>query len=148
MKSTLIPAAPHDLTSGSHFARSAAVSRVVQRNHRITSTPRARAYRTTSGTQDASQPSSMSRYGQPLRAAKSAYCFCRTGSLGLSCSDSHDHATLPGRIQEVSASFDGGARSSTNVDAVTVARSPVIATRHGVANGPVAVIEASASLIV
>src|SRR3569833_1091378 len=102
----------------------------------------------TSGTQEASQPSSMSRYGQPLRAAKSAYCFCRTGAPGLSCSDSHDHATLPGRTQEVSAGSDGGARSSTKVDSVTVARSPVIATRHGVANDPAPVTAAAASLMV
>jgi hypothetical protein len=43
MKSTLTPATPHERISGSMVSRSATVSSDVQWNHRITSTPRARA---------------------------------------------------------------------------------------------------------
>jgi hypothetical protein len=71
----------------------------------------------------------------------------RTGSAGLLCSDSQDQATRPGRIHEVSASLDAGARSSTRVDPVTVARSPTTATRHGVDSAPAAVICGSGRVV-
>src|SRR5690349_12694841 len=132
MKSSFTPFAPHCLTLGSTVSRSCCVSRSVQCIHSRISTPCARAYRTSSGTHAALQPSSTSEYCQPLRAAKSTYCFCRAKSLGLECSLSHDHATLPGSIQLWSASFDGVARSSTSVEVLTVARSPTIAVRQGV----------------
>ena len=90
----------------------------------------------------------MSTYPQPLRWAKSMYCRCRAGSDGLACSVNHDHATVPGLIHDVSPTLDGGARSSTIVDSVTLRRSPTAAVRQGVASGSVAVTEALASFAV
>jgi hypothetical protein len=132
----MTPFTPQSLIRGSTVSRSAAVSSAVQCSHSTMSTPLARAYRVSSGTHAALHPSSTSTYGHPLRAAKSTYAFCRSKSLGLEFSLSHDHATLPGLTHDVSATFDGGAKSSTSVEPVTVARSPTIAVRHGVRSSP------------
>src|SRR5207253_2353950 len=81
------------------------------------------------------QPSSTRIPCQPCACAKSTYCRWRFASPGLPGSVSQDQATLPGLIQLVSGTLDGAARSSVSREVVTVARSPTIAARHGVAAG-------------
>src|SRR5947209_1437973 len=78
-------------------------------------------------------------YSQPILAAKSAAFSWSARSLLLAELDHHDHSERPGRIQEVSATFDGVARSVTSSLATTVPRLPTTIMRHGVVSVPLPV---------
>ncbi len=93
---------------------------------------RAWAYLTSVGTQLALQPASTSTRSQPIRAAKWVYFSCAARLPAGEPSDHQDHAAWPGLIQDVSATFDGMARSVTRSLSVTVAMSPTMRVRHGV----------------
>src|SRR2546429_2397353 len=131
-KSIFKPATPHDFHSGSLALRSAAVSRAEKLVQTNTPTCRALAYLTSVGIQLALHPASTRMYSQPIFAAKSAARSCAVRSLLLALSDHQDHSERPGLIQDVSATFDGLARSVTRSLSVTVARSASTMVRHGV----------------
>src|SRR5690242_15710756 len=95
------------------------------------------AYWTSCGIQLELQPASTRLYSQPIRAAKSTARFCASRFLLVVPSDHHDHSDRPALIQDVSATFEGLARSVIRSLSVTVARSPTIIIRHGVDSGPV-----------
>ena len=82
-----------------------------------------------------SQPASSSTYCQPRAAAARTYARWRARSPGLSGSDHHDQATRPGWIHDVSRMRDGRPSDSARSEPTTSARSPTIATRHGVVAG-------------
>src|SRR5436309_3458574 len=132
MKSIFSPATPHDFQSFSWELRSAAVSRAVKLVQIQTPTCFAAAYFTSVGIQLALHPASTRMYSQPIRAAKSAAASCAARFLLLVLSAHQDHSDRPAWIQDVSATFDGLARSVTRSLCATVARSPTIRVRHGV----------------
>src|SRR4051812_48466903 len=81
-------------------------------------------------------PSSTSAYSQRNAAARSTNGASRPYDFGLWRSDHHDHDARPGRIQLVSGSCEGSARSVTRLDSTSVdSLSPTITTRQGVAQG-------------
>src|SRR6266536_752719 len=101
------------------------------------------AYLTSVGIQLPSQPASTRMYSQPIFAAKSAAFFCALRSRLLAPFDHHDHSERPGLIHDVSATFDGAARSVIRSLSVTVARVPTTSVRQGVVRVPVPVSRAS-----
>src|SRR2546423_5523314 len=147
MKSIFRPATPHDFHSGSLALRSSAVSRAEKLVHTQTPTLRAWAYFTRVGIQLALQPASTRMYSQPIFAAKSAARSCASRLLLLAPSDHQDHSERPGRIHDVSATFDGAARSVTRSLSVTVASVPTTMVRHGVVSVPGLVSCASGSVM-
>src|SRR5947208_16241491 len=136
MKSIFSPAMPQDFHSGSCLSRCAWVASAGLLVQSHTPTCFALAYFTRVGIQLALQPASTRRYSQPIRAAKSAAAFCAARLWLLLLSDHHDHSERPALIQDVSAIFDGLARSVTRSLCVTVARSPMTIVRHGVVTVP------------
>src|SRR5262245_66447133 len=111
MWSIFRPTTPHDLQRANAALIFAWVSMSGCRVQIHTPTCRACAYFTRVGTQLALQPASTSTYSQPIRAAKSLYFSCAARLPADEPSDHHDQAARPGLIQEVSATFDGAARS-------------------------------------
>src|SRR5882724_13398775 len=83
-------------------------------------------------------PASNNVYSQPIMAAKSVNSLNSSAVAGPSGYDHHAHEARPGRIQDVSAIRDGGARSVTSVAvAMSPADLPRTMTRHGIVHGSV-----------
>src|SRR2546423_6922906 len=143
MKSIFSPATPQDFHLGSSELRSAAVARLAWLVQMNTPTCLAAAYFTSVGIQEPSQPASTVMYSQPIFAAKSAAVFWSARFLLLPPLDHQDHSERPALIQEVSAIFDGLARSVTRSLPATEARLPMTIVRHGGVVVPVPVSLAS-----
>src|SRR5436309_8561157 len=130
MKSIFSPTTPHDFHCGSRELRWLAVASALWLVQIRTPTCLGVAYFTRVGTHDGSQPASTVTYSQPIFAAKSTAFSCAARFLLLCESDHQDHSERPARIQEVSVTFDGLARSVTRSLATTVPRLPMTSVRH------------------